>query len=101
MNESSLRKYTYGKLNLTKFLIIIRQAGFNSFKLSERDENNSNKLIQVLDESNFSNKAYTIELNPTNKIEIDINTNEINVNFDNEDYRVKIKDCLLKCLSSL
>lgn len=114
INESNLKKYTYGKLNLDKFLSTLRQAGLNSFKLIEKTNTNEDGEDQetgreesLADEANqmndlmsyFSNK-YLIEIDANNKIDLDLNANKINVVCDNDDYRLKIKDSLLKCLKA-
>ena len=101
MNESSLKKYTYGKLNILTFLFILRQAGLSTFKLFERDEELVAKEILVIDEASLSGKKVSIEIDKANGIEIDLLANNINVNCENEEYRVKVKDCLLKCLNTL
>lgn len=99
LNESTLKKYTYGKLPLQKFLTILRQSGLNNFKLNEKEDGNI--LNQVTDENTLNSKMYSVEIDKANFVDIDINCNRINVNCDNDDYRIKIKDSLLKCLSSL
>lgn len=99
LNESTLRKYTYGKLPLQKFLSILRQSGLNNFKLNEKDDGVFQG--QVTDENFLNKKMYSIEIDKSNFIDIDINCNKINVSCDNDEYRVKIKDSLLKCLGSL
>lgn len=43
---------------------------------------------------------YLIEIDPNNRIDIDMNSNKIDVICDNEDYRLKIKDSLLKCFKA-
>lgn len=99
LNQSSLKKYTYGKLNLAKLLSMMRQAGLNQFKLFERDEENCCQV--VTDENSLTSKRYSVEFDKLNRIELDISANLIDVKCENDEHRVKIKDCLLKCLSSL
>lgn len=125
LNESNLRKYAYGKLNLEKFLNSLRQNGLNSFKLVEKDNNKidtvddynndplANLNIAAIDtdtilvnekpvQANKTNEPnYIIEFDSFNKILVDMNTNQINVISDNEDLRVKIKDSLFKCIKTL
>lgn len=102
LNESSLKKYTYGKLNLTKFLQLLRQSSslVSDFKLHER-EVDSESLSLVTDENNLSGKGYSVDFDKMNKVNIDVASNRIDVVCDNDEYRVVVKDCLLKCLSSL
>lgn len=109
LNETNLKKYTYGKLNLDKFLNSLRQSGLNSFKITERDANSEITMDEILGEDNQSSSQnvstntnrYWIEMDRLNKIDVDLNTNKVNVLCENDDYRVKIKDCLLKCLKTL
>jgi integrator complex subunit 9 len=126
LNESNLRKYAYGKLNLEKFLNALRQNGLNSFKLAEKD-NSKKEIVNdyssdplfnlniaaidndtiLVNEKNLqtTNKTdepnYIIEFDSFNRILVDLNTNQINIVSDNEDLRVKIKDSLFKCIKTL
>lgn len=101
LNESSLKKYTYGNLNLTKFLQLLRQSsGLSAFKLHER-EVDGESLSLVTDENNLSGKGYSLDFDKMNKVNVDVASNRIDVLCDNDEYRVVVKDCLLKCLSSL
>jgi integrator complex subunit 9 len=111
INMSHLKKYTYGKLSFERFVVTLRKAGVQSFKLIERD--NLDDVIRVfliekdtpmIDENAtgvYENSKYTIEIDCFNKVDVDLNLNKINVLCDNEDYRVKVKDSLLKCLKTL
>ena len=99
LNESSLKKYTYGKLNLTKFLHLLRQIGLGAFKLCERDSDSV--LNVVTDENSLTGRCYSLDFDKVNKVNIDVVANQIDVLCDNEEYRVMVKDCLLKCLSTL
>ncbi len=93
LNQSSLRKYTYGKLNLSRLLSAMRQSGL-VFKVLDG-------LSVVVDESGVSSGKYCVEMDKTNRVDLDLDGNRTEVVCDNDEYRVKVKDCLLKCLSSL
>ncbi len=93
LNQSSLKKYTYGKLNLPRLLSMMRQSGL-VFKVYDG-------MCVVMDESGLKSDKYNIELDKMNKVHLDLSENKIDVLCDNEEYRVKVKDCLLKCLGSL
>lgn len=108
LNESNLRKYVYGKLNLNSFLNLLRQAGLNSFKVSEKenDEASNGLTMSSIDKDTLlvegsANMRYLIEIDGANRISVDLNTNKVNVVCDNEEIRVKVKDSLLKCLKTL
>lgn len=137
LNESNLRKYCYGKLNVEKFLNTLRHYGLNTFKLTEKEpvsatsynnkngDKSSTNGIGNLSVSSIDNETllvnekpslsssrhpflataqdpiYLIEFDPLNRIQIDLNTNQVNVFCDNEDLRVKVKDSLLKCIKTL
>ena len=96
LNQSSLKKYTYGKLNLSRLLTVLRQSGM-VFKLKEKDRLG----LQVTDESDLNCERYCVDFDRTNRIDLDMSGNRIEVVCDNDELRVKAKDCLLKCLSSL
>jgi hypothetical protein len=122
LNESNLRKYAYGKLNVEKFLNSLRQNGLNSFKLIEKDnikkdvanddplynlniaaiDNDTILVNEKFAQANKTNEPnYLIEFDNFNRILVDSNTNQINIISDNEDLRVKIKDALFKCIKTL
>lgn len=112
INESNLKKYTYGKINVDKFLGLLKQCGLAQAKLigkSLSEENSGLSMTSVDKDTCLIDDASTtgqtvktyIEIDSTNKIELELSVNKINVLCDNEDYRVKIKDCLLKCLKTL
>ena len=113
LKESNLRKYTYGKLNLNLFLKNIVNFGLkfkfnektnddydgddNDDKLTSNNNNNNN-----IDSASVNNKTkFCMEFDSLNKVDIDLNQNQVNINCDNEDLRVKVKDSLLKCLNVL
>ena len=121
INEASLKKYPYGKLNLDRLMNLLKQSGLVSIRLIEKQTEISNihkdqifkavylKLYLLLDENleldetgmNLLNaNKYLIEIDANNRIDIDINSNKIDVVCDNEDYRLKIKDSLLKCFKA-
>ena len=100
VNESNLKKYTYGKFDLDFFLNSLRQSGIVNFRVVEK--------IDDIQESNVESKPapgkcgkYLVELDKANKIDVDTISNQINVACDNDDLRVKVKDCLLKCFYTL
>jgi integrator complex subunit 9 len=111
LNQSNLKKYVYGKLNLDRFIMILRQSGFNNLKITEkeRSEQEGSELLMssldkdtlLVDDSVLFCNRYLIEIDEQNKVEVDINLNKINVMCENDDIRVKIKDSLLKCLKAL
>ena len=113
INMSHLKKYTHGKLNFEKFLVLLRKAGVQAFKLIEKDNLNENGKVLMIDRDTnlvegdanstaaYENAKYLIEIDVFNKIEIDLSLNKVNVMCDNEESRLKVRDTLLKCLKSL
>lgn len=113
---SHLKKYTHGKLSFERFLQLLRKSGIQTFKLIVKDsldesvrvimvDPNSHKEASITGASDDENATrcpkYTIEIDSFNKIDIDLSLNRVNVLCDNEDYRVKARDSLLKCLKIL
>ena len=105
LKESNLRKYTHGKLNMNTFLKNLVNISL-PFKLIGKNEdsasnsNSSSSAMQSGSEDDAKSKM-TIEFDSTNRVDIDLNQNSVNVFCDNEDIRLKIKDSLLKCLNVL
>lgn len=87
LDESNLKRYLHGKLNVEQFEMNIKQLGFS-------------KTIRIKPVENTEN-IYIIEINKQNKIIIDLLSNSISIINNNEDIRNKIKDCILKCLNTL
>ena len=110
LKESNLRKYTYGKLNLNLFLKNIVNFGLK-FKFNEKtndtdydgDDNDDKLTSNNIDSASVNNNKtkFCMEFDSLNKVDIDLNQNQVNINCDNEDLRVKVKDSLLKCLNVL
>ena len=94
LKESNLRKYTYGKLQLNLFIKTLINVGLQ-FKIIEKNEDD------VPTEYNEAKSKFCIEFDKSNRADIDLNQNLVNILCDNEDIRVKVKDSLLKCLSVL
>jgi integrator complex subunit 9 len=116
IHMSHLRKYPYGRLNFERFLSILRKSGsINAFKILERDQNSGDVLKTlnvdkdtVLSDENLFNASnlenfnhYTIEIDEFNRIDLDLSSFKVDVNCDNDEYRIKVKDTLLKCLKTL
>jgi len=107
INESNLRKFTYGKLNLDQLVKALNLVGFSNIKVVEKENTKNDRKTSSLDNDalftdiNTESKSYTINIDCNNSINIDLNNNKINVYCDNEDIRNKIKDSLLKCLKTL
>lgn len=107
LHASDAKKYTYGKLNVEKLMQTLKNLGLINIKLIEKPFKKTGDISMQIDDiedidelTNESNK-YLIEINKTNSIDIDINSNQVCVNCENEEIRVKIKDALLKCLNIL
>ncbi|CAF0809066.1 unnamed protein product [Brachionus calyciflorus] len=104
IKESSLKKYPYGKLNVDKFLNVLRQFGLNDAKIVDRNSLEENIIMTNLDKDTClvdNNLRYLIEIDQFNRVDIDLSSNKINIICDNDDFRVKIKDSLLRCLKTL
>jgi integrator complex subunit 9 len=103
LKEVNFKKYTYGRLNLDKFTSMLRNAiGTNSLKINELEGNETTTSDGGdMGSSNLSSQRYAIEMDKSNRIEIDLNANKVNVLCDNEELRVKIRDSLTKCLNYL
>jgi integrator complex subunit 9 len=87
INETNLKRYTYGKINVEHLLKVLRASGLNQVKLIESDGGESTQVLIAVD--------------GTNRLCIEPSTNRVNVYCDNDDIRNKIKDSLLKCLKTL
>ncbi|RNA33688.1 integrator complex subunit 9 [Brachionus plicatilis] len=103
IKESNFKKYPYGKFNLDKFLNVLRQFGLSEAKLMDRDVAQDGLLTSLMekDAANDNGLRYLVEIDASNKIDIDMGSNRINVLCENDDFRVKIKDALLRCLKTL
>lgn len=86
--ESNLKKYAYGRINLDKFLNMLRQSGISQARLIDED---------LVDDQ----QRFIIEIDPQNRIDLDLASNRINVLCENEEFRIRIKDCLLRSLKTL
>ena len=107
INESNLRKYTYGKIQIDQLMKALSLIGFTNLKIAEKENINTNRTnlgLQtdaIITDLNSELKSYLIKIDSNNTINVDLNSNKIDVNCDNEDIRNKIKDSLLKCLKTL
>lgn len=103
IKESNFKKYPYGKFNLDKFLNLLRQFGLNDAKLVDRSVVEDNHLTSLMEKDvlNDNNLKYIIEIDAFNRIDIDMCSNIINIFCENDEFRVKIKDALLRCLKTL
>ena len=108
---SHLKKYTYGKLSLERFLNTLRkvlsQSAFNLVEKNGADERVRVWPIerdkQIVEESGRFGEGpkYAVELDGFNWVDLDLSANRVSVFCDNEELRVKVKDALLKCLKTL
>ncbi len=99
LKESNLRKYAHGKLNLNMFLKNLVNISLPFKFIGKNEDSSGSSAIQSGDDD--AKSKMTIEFDNTNRVDIDLNQNTVDVFCDNEDIRLKIKDSLLKCLNVL
>ena len=86
LDESNLKQFVYGKINIQEFEENLRQSGLYKIK--------TNKIDNQED-------SYQIEINSQNKVIVNLLNNSLRIINNNEDIRSKIKDAFLKCLNTL
>ena len=87
LDESNLKQFVYGKINIQELENNLRQFGLSRIKTTSKYSNQDN--------------VYQIEINSQNSLVVNPANNSISIVTDNEDIRNKIKDAFLKCLNTL